>query len=146
MWSDRKSIVLSRIAVILFMAALVAAAVFAPWLVDRLFTFTDESGPSYFLATTYVGAVPAALLLISLYRLLRRIEKGSVFIHKNVSSLRYISWYCFAGAVISLASSFYYLPWIMVAVAAAFVGLIVRVVKNVFAKAVSLQDDADFTI
>jgi hypothetical protein len=34
----------------------------------------------------------------------------------------------------------------MVAVAAAFMGLIVRVGKNVFSKAVSLQDDADFTI
>jgi hypothetical protein len=31
-------------------------------------------------------------------------------------------------------------------VAAAFVGLIVRVVKNVFARAVTLQDDSDFTI
>ncbi len=146
MWTDSKSILLSRIAVVLFMAALVAVAAFAPWLVNRMFTFMDESGAVYFLLTIYVGAIPAALLLVSLFRLLRRIEKGKVFIQKNVDSLRYISWYCFAGAVISLASSFYYISWIMVSVAAAFMGLIVRVVKNVFSRAVSLQDDADFTI
>ncbi len=146
MWSDSKSILLSRIAVILFMAALVAVMIFAPWLVNRMFTFWDERGPTYFLLTIYTGAVPAALLLISLYGLLCRIDRGDVFIQKNVGSLRHISWYCFAGAVVSLVSSFYYVSWIMVSVAAAFVGLIVRVVKNVFARAVSLQDDADYTI
>ena len=146
MWSDRKSILLSRIAVILFMAALVAVAVAAPWLAGRMFLFASALGKTYFLLTVYLGAVPAAFLLVSLFRLLHRIEKGNVFIQKNVDSLRYISWCCFAGAVVSLASSLYYISWIMVAVAAAFMGLIVRVVKNVFAKAVSLQDDADFTI
>ncbi len=146
MWTSSKSILLSRIAVILFMAALVAAAVAAPWLSDRLFSFASELGATYFLLTVYAGAVPAAFLLISLFCLLRRIEKGTVFIQKNVDSLRHISWCCFAGAVVSLASSLYYVPWIMVSVAAAFVGLIVRVVKNVFSKAVSLQDDVDFTI
>ncbi len=146
MWTDSKSILLSRIAVILFMAALVAAAISAPWLLGRLFIFEHWQIAVLFLITVYVGCIPAVLLLISLFRLLRRIEKGEVFIQKNVNSLRYISWYCFTGAVISLVSSFYYIPWIMVSVAAAFMGLIVRVVKNVFARAVSLQDDADYTI
>jgi len=40
----------------------------------------------------------------------------------------------------------YWIPWFAVGIAAAFMGLIVRVIKNVVAKAVSLQDDADFTI
>ena len=146
MWTDSKSILLSRIAVILFMAALIGVALSAPWLADRLFIFSSELGTTYFLLTVYAGAIPSAFLLISLFCLLRRIKKGTVFIQKNVDSLRHISWCCFAGAVVSLVSSFYYISWIMVAVAAAFVGLIVRVVKNVFSKAVSLQDDADFTI
>lgn len=147
MWNDNRSIVLSRICVILFMILLATVAVFAPWLVRTTFSYTVKAGwDTWFLVTIYTGCVPGALLLISLYRLLRRIEGGTVFIQKNVESLRHISWFCFSGAVISAISAFYYIPWIMVAVAAAFMALIVRVVKNVFARAVSLQDDADFTI
>lgn len=147
MWNDNKSIILSRICVMVFMALLVFTAVLAPWLVERSIENTDIDGiKTFFLITVYTGCIPAALLLISLYTVLRRIGKGEVFISKNVESLRFISWYCFIGAVISFVSVLYYLPWIFVAVAAAFVGLIVRIVKNVFARAVSLQDDADFTI
>ena len=147
MWDNKKSIILSKLSVVIFMALLVAAAVYAPWLVRQTFIYTDMIGwERLFLITVYTGCVPAALLLISLFRLLQRIGRGKVFIQKNVNCLRRISWYCFAGAVISAVSVLYYFPWAMVAVAAAFMGLIVRVVKNVFARAVSLQDDADFTI
>ena len=48
-----------------------------------------------------------------------------------------------------VGAAYFALPTIgcaLVGVAAAFMGLIVRVVKNVFARAVSLQDDADYTI
>lgn len=147
MWNDNKSIILSRICVMIFMALLVLTAIFAPWLVERSIENTDIAGTTtFFLITVYTSCIPAALLLLNLFTLLRRIGKGEVFISKNVESLRFISWFCFIGAIISFVSVLYYLPWIFVAVAAAFVGLIVRIVKNVFAKAVSLQDDADFTI
>lgn len=147
MWNDSKSIVLSRICVISFMVILVATAVFAPWLTGRLSNLSDVAGArTYFLITVYVGCIPAAALLGHLFFMLRRIEQGTVFVQKNVNSLRRISWYCFIGAAISAVSMIYYTPWVMVAVSAAFIGLIVRVVKNVFARAISLQDDADFTI
>lgn len=149
MWNDRKSIILSRLCVIVFIVLLVTAAVATPWLVSRYFDFSMlgvEYAETYFLITFYVGVIPASILLISLYGLLRRIEIEEVFVRKNVACLRRISWCCFFGAVISLISALYYLPWLTVGIAAAFVGLIVRIVKNVFARAVSLQDDADFTI
>lgn len=147
MWTDKKSIILSTICVVIFMLLLVFAAVFASWLVKQPFIYNEIKGwGTYFSITIYVGCIPAALLLVSLFRLLRRIEQGEVFIQKNVESLRHISWYCFIGALVSAVSAVYYFPWVMVAVAAAFIGLIVRVVKNVFARAVALQDDADHTI
>ena len=52
----------------------------------------------------------------------------------------------FCGAIISLISTFYYFPWIFIAVAAAFMGLIVRVVKNVVAQAVELKNESELTI
>ncbi|NLB53899.1 MAG: DUF2975 domain-containing protein, partial [Syntrophomonadaceae bacterium] len=59
---------------------------------------------------------------------------------------RRISWSCFLGAVIALVSVFYYNSWLFVAVAAAFMGLIVRVLKNVFAQAVELKNESDYTV
>ncbi len=128
MWNDCKSVVLSKICVLVFLILLLGLAVAAPFVTDRLISISrsDLSGTkTCFLLTKYLG---------------------QVFIMKNVVSLRHISWCCFLGAAICLVSALYYFPWALVGVAAAFMGLIVRVVKNVFARAVSLQDDADFTI
>jgi len=131
------------------MVLLLFCAVSAPWLVSRLISISlaaHIAGRAWFLLTIYAGGAVAATLLILLYILLHRIGKGCVFVSENTMCLRHISWCCFAGAVICIASALYYIPWIAVGVAAAFIGLIVRVIKNVVAKAVSLQDDADFTI
>lgn len=149
MWNDEKSLTLSKLCILLFMALLLCTVVFAPWLIRWFLSFSQaelQGTQSYFLATIYVGSVPAAYLLISLLRLLRRIQLEQVFITENVERLRRISWSCFAGAVISLVSAFYYFPWIFLAVAAAFMGLIVRVVKNVVAQAVLLKEEVDHTI
>ena len=149
MWDDRKSLILSKVCVLLFMALLLFCAILAPRMVERLITMSiaaQLAGKGLFLCTIYVGLVAAAALLVCLYMLLHRIGVGRVFIKENTECLRHISWCCFAGAVITVASAFYYMPWLAVGVAAAFMGLIVRVIKNVVAKAVSLQDDADFTI
>jgi len=149
MWNDTKSLALSKICVALFMALLIVCTVLAPRLVATLMRLSIQAelaGAALFMCTIYSGCIPAAALLIFLYILLRRIGAGHVFVNENTACLRYISWCCFAGAAITLASALYYLPWLAIGVSAAFVGLIVRVVKNVVAKAVSLQDDADFTI
>ena len=149
MWNDSRSLTLSKVCVIMFMALLLVCAVLAPRLVDWLIYMSilaRSAGKVLFLATIYIGCIPAAALLVCLYRLLQRIGQGDVFIKKNAGYLRFISWCCFCGTLICAASSLYYLPWLAIAIAAAFMGLIVRVVKNVIAKAISLQDDADYTI
>lgn len=149
MWTGEKSIILSKLCILLFLGLLLAVAVSAPWL-TRWFVDFSQAGmqgkAAYFMATIYVGFVPAAYMLYSLLNLLRRIDAGQVFIAENVELLRRISWSCFLGAAIALASVLYYTPWFFVAVAAAFMGLIVRVLKNVFAQAVELKNEADYTV
>jgi len=133
----------------MFMALLLICTITAPRLVAYVMQSSAAAyiaGRSLFLITIYAGCVPAAALLIHLYILLHRIDTERVFVSENTACLRHISWCCFAGAAVCLASAIYYFPWLAVGVAAAFMGLIVRVIKNVVAKAVSLQDDADFTI
>jgi len=149
MWNGCKSLKLSKVCTGLFMMLLVICLISAPWLTTRLISISvpaQDAGRALFLATIYIGSVPAAALLSCLYILLNRIGSGRVFINENVSCLRYISWCCFAGAVLCVASGFYYVPWFVPGIAAAFVGLIIRVVKNVIAEAVALQDDSDLTI
>lgn len=149
MWNGEKSISLSKFCILLFMGLLILTVVSAPSLTRWFLDFTRagvKGTESCYLATIYVGAVPAAYLLYNLLFLIRRIEAEQVFTSENVERLRRISWTCFAGAGIALVSVFYYFPWVFVAVAAAFMGLIVRVVKNVVGQAVALQDEVDSTI
>ena len=149
MWNDNKSLVLSKVCVVAFMALLLVCAVLAPRLVAQLMRMSSQAhsaGAAVFLWTLYLGCVPAAAILVSMLRLLQRIGTGDVFVGKNVACLRFMSWCFFMGGVICIVSSLYYAPWLPIGITAVFMGLVVRVVKNVIAKAVSLQDDADYTI
>lgn len=149
MWNGKRSIILSKICVAAFFIMLSVIIVSAPWLVGRILSHSRRGlydMKNYFFVTVYVGSLPAGILLKCLYDLLKRIDKGVVFVRKNVGNLRLISWCCFVGSLIAFVSMTYYVPWVLVGVAAAFMGLIVRVVKNVIARAVELQDDADLTI
>jgi len=149
MWNGEKSIGLSKFCVLAFALMLIGIAFSAPWLVGWFLDFSraDLIGKKvFFLYTIYSGSIPATVLLVSLYRLLHYIALGKVFIAANVIYLRRISWSSFAGAAICFISALYYMPWVFVAVAAAFMGLIGRVVKNVFAQAVELQKESELTI
>jgi hypothetical protein len=131
------------------MGVLIATVVFAPWLTHWFLDYSQATAKgieTFLLATIYVGSMPAAYLLYNLFHLLRRIEGRQLFTAENVECLRRISWSCFLGAGIAFISGFYYFSWLFVFVAAAFMGLIVRVVKNVVAQAVVLKDEVDYII
>ena len=148
MWNDHRSVMLSKLSIVMFSGGLLGVALFAPRLVHWLLALRPhlEGTEAYFLATIYTGCIPAAMLLYSMFRLLQNITAKEVFLTTNVEHLRRISWSCFAGASICLISVFYYIPWVLLAVSAGFMGLIVRVVKNVVAQAVSLQQEVDYTV
>ena len=60
--------------------------------------------------------------------------------------LRSVSWYCIWVALICLVSCVCYVPFVFVAIAAAFMALIVRIVKNVFQQAISMKSELDLTV
>ena len=91
-------------------------------------------------------ADPLDGIRLRLYKFLRRIEAGAVFVPANVTALRRISWCCAGAAVVCLAAAYIYLPFAFLGVAAAFMALIVRVLKNAFAQAVHMKDELDYTI
>lgn len=148
MWNPGKSVTASSVCTKIVILLVIGSAVAAPYLVKSYVSYAAKNpeiiGP--LLATIYACSVPGLGALFCLDRLLANIKKKEVFIEKNVKYLRVISWCSFAVSAILLVSGFYYLLFLLIAIAAAFFGLILRVVKNVIEQAVAIKNDNDLTI
>ena len=148
-WSDQKSIILTRVVVAGTIAGCGIMTVSGPWLTRWMvsaYALPPASGP-VLLGMGYVCAVLAFVMLVSLYKFLRRSEAGAVFVPANVTALRRISWCCAGAAVLCLAAVVIcYRPFAVLAAAAGFMALLVRVLKNAFAQAVHMKDELDYTI
>ena len=141
-WNDRKSITLTRVVVATAILGSAIMTISGPWLTRWMVTahtLPPRTGP-VLLVLGYLCAVLAFGMLFSLYKFLRRIEAGQIFVPANVTALRRISWCC-VGAAVGI-----YLPFAFLGVAAAFMALIVRVLKNAFEQAVRMKDELDLTI
>ena len=148
-WNDRKSITLTRVVVAAAILGSAIMTISGPWLTRWMVTahaLPPRTGP-VLLVLGYLCAVLAFGMLFSLYKFLRRIEAGQIFVPANVTALRRISWCCVGAAVLCLpAGVSIYLPFAFLGVAAAFMALIVRVLKNAFEQAVRMKDELDLTI
>ena len=97
-WDDEKSITLTRCVVVAALIGSIAMTLGGPW-VTAWFIAVAGLRPSTGLTATllvlgYACAALAIGMLVSLYKFLRRIEKGEVFVPENVAALRRISWCC----------------------------------------------------
>jgi type III secretory pathway component EscV len=148
MWNPAKSVILSAVCTKAAIVLVMIAALAMPYLIPTYVNYTGKTAeiiPSL-LITVYACAVPGLVSLICLNRLLTNIRQEEVFAEKNVRLLRILSWCSFAVAVILLVSGFYYILFVIMAVCAAFLGLILRVIKNVFEQAIIIKQENDFTI
>ena len=147
-WNKDQSVVLSKACVIVFALCLLAldagAYQIATWYVaNRLQHF--QLG-LLLMVSIYSGSVFGWVCLYQLWRLLGSIRRGEVFVPGNVRRMRIVSWCCAGAALVSLLSAVYYLPFAFIAVAAGFMALIVRIVKNAFQQAIAMKDELDFTV
>lgn len=149
MWNKDKSVMLSSVCTRIVIAVVVAVAIALPFLYKSGF-FLQRSLPpnadAYLLPVLYAACIPAFIALLLLDRLLANIRHGNVFTPANVRILRVLSWVCFAAAAVLFGGGFVSYVFALIGAMAAFIGLILRVVKNVFAAAVALKDENDFTI
>ena len=125
---------------------IIVCCIFAPLIVrvydNGIIALTGRSVYLPMIITLYL----AAAVVTALDRLLSNIRHDKVFIPANVKILRLISYCCFAVSVIFIYFSFIRpFAWLVV-IAAAFFGLILRVIKNVFEQAIILKEENDFTI
>lgn len=155
MWNKKSSVMLSLgvcFAVTLF---LTVGLFTGPWVVKMWFVvfrgWEERSAAmmrmvNLFKACFYPCAVLGYITLYSLIRLLLNIGNDTIFVPQNVRYLRRISWCCVTVSVVTLIAGFLYLPYLFVSVAAGFVGLMLRVVKNVMENAVQLKEENELTI
>ena len=146
---ELRSIAISRFLLRLFALALAVL----DWAIWPISAFFRENLPLFTQTDTYILAVclylcnaPGFMLLYDMERLLKNLRNGRVFIPENVSYLRRISWCCFIAALLCLAGCLYVRALSFIAVAAGFMGLVVRIVRNVFAQAIPMRDELDLTV
>ena len=147
-WTKDRSITLSLVCVYVFAAVLLAGDIFCYQLTGWFISLRGmhrQQGAGM-MATVYVCSVFAWIALYQLRRLLCNLRRGDVFVEGNVRALRIVSWCCAGVALACLVSVIWYLPFVLVAIAAGFMCLIVRIVKNVFQQAVAMKDELDLTI
>ena len=147
-WTRDESIRLSQLCILFFALALAGLDIgfwwFARWFA-WLRGLSAQAGLGIVIAF-YLCSVFGWICLYRLWRLLGGLRRGQVFVPENVTHLRGVSWCCAAVALICLGAALCYLPFLFVAAAAAFMALIVRIVKNVFQQAIAMKDELDLTI
>ena len=146
-WTQKASL---RLTTIINWVA-VATVVFLMFFIPVMARWYDDVSmtPPIFLPLCiclYLSAGQGLVVLLTLGRLLHNLNRDRIFVTQNVTCLRIISWCCFGISLVFLGLAWFRSLGLLVAFAAAFFGLILRVLKNVFARAVTLQEEADYTI
>ncbi len=155
MWCRKQSAVVSIVVCFVFLVVLTALVFFGPWVATQwLVRFRGMSADGELLQRMillfkwcfYPCAVFAYVALYCLLKLLFNIKLDNTFITQNVGYLRCISWCCLGVTVITAIGGCFYLPFGVIAIAAAFMGLMLRIVKNVLQSAVEIKEENELTI
>ncbi len=146
--SKNASVTLSLICCAIGFLGLIAIAVLLPFALPK-----GNGGPydgqyiGRMLPMSYLMLVPVAVADGFLVKLLLLVKKHLVFTDRAVSCLRTISWCCFLEAgLCALSAILYFRIHLALFFVAGFLGLVLRVVKNVIEEAVALKAENDFTI
>lgn len=155
MWNLKRSATISIVVCGVVAVALIVLTATAPeafrWYMKAIWEVRDNSAllahmTKVFLWCYYPCAVCAGGMFAALFTLLFNVRRERVFIKENVICLKIVSWGCFVVAAIAVAGACFYMPFSFIAVAGAFVGVMLRVFSNVMQAAVTLREENDLTI
>ena len=141
--SKNASVTLSLICCIVGFLGLVFLAWYFPHMIPEA---ASRAASVWILVLDYLLLVPVAVANGFLVKLLLLVRRRQVFTDQAVSCLRTISWCCFieAGLLLVGVACFFMMP--VLAFVVGFLGLVLRVVKNVIEEATALKTENDFTI
>lgn len=157
-WNQDKSIVLSFICIGIFALLLLLSDTAAlillvrqlaetlPPLPEICRSFLSAKRMTLLFVFWLLFSIPAWAALGQLRLILVCFRKNRVFEAATVRHMRMASWCCVGAALICLAAVFVFPTMFIPALAAAFMALIVRIVKNSFEAAIRMKDELDLTI
>lgn len=148
MYSQNKSTKLTLFVTYIFYALLVwmmvACYPIAQWVIGP-----NERNVYATLAAViaFYSCCPAAwIALFSITKILKNILNDKVFTRETVKILRTLSWCCAFVALVSFITFFFYKLFIVFSLGAGLMMLILRVLKNVMAKAVEIKEENELTV
>lgn len=153
--SIRLSILLTILLCVVLFAAVIAGAFYVPGIVGNIVEMSDAARATQIIGSG--GKVVLTVLFYSIFvivmtadilifSLLLRVRSGGVFTDKTVALIRGIAWCCFLLSAALFGIGLYFKSAFIGAFAAAFLGLCIRVVKNVIEQANKIKSENDLTV
>lgn len=151
----KMSITLSMIIAVAFFIVCMLGVVVMPKLVEMLIVLPDNIGNRgavtdgdrlLILIIAYAVLAVTMIAVIMMFILLMRVYCGKVFTLRSVEFIRGVSWCCFLLCLLFGILGRYFQLSIIVALAAVFLGLCLRVVKNVIEEATEIKLENDLTV
>ncbi len=153
--SNKASLNISIVLAVVFFVACIIGLFVMPTLVELLINLPDNIGNRDSITETgrMIVHILAYLLIfvfiladVLAFCILHRVKKGLVFTIKSVSLIRGLSWSCVLMCFVCLGLGVYFQLAFIVAFLAVFLGLCMRVVKNVIEQATLIKSENDLTI
>lgn len=154
----RTSTVISLILTVSVMLMLAAVMIALPFVIEDAPMMTlvkdyfDEktvlgiSGTTAFWCWFYLDCVIAEICCAAVVFLLIRVRRKQVFSPLSVAILRFVSWGVILIAFTCFAATVYFNMAVILALVFCFLGLCLRVVKNVLEEATAIKDENDLTV
>ncbi len=141
------SITASIVVTVLLLVLVITAVFLLPGIMEVYSKMRGYIDVTELMIALYISSVPGIVCTIALLKLLFNIRKSEIFVKANVTILQIISYCCLFVGVEYIALCYKkYIAMIFVGFAAIFIGIILRVIKNVFDKAIELREENEFTI
>ncbi len=104
-------------------------------------------GQDVVLGLAYMALLIVVAIDVLLFILLLRVEAGKVFTAESVALIRGVSWGCFLIALVFCGLAYYFtFVAVLIIFVALFLGLCLRVVKNVIEEATEIKNENDLTV
>lgn len=140
--SSKASTILSLILSGVFFVAILFGAFIMPGFVRLIMGWVKP----IILILGYLVLLVALIADVLMFFLLLRVKNELVFTSKSVSIIRAVSYCAFLIGILFIALGYFFKIAFVVSVAAVFLGLCLRVVKNVIEKACEIKDENDLTV
>ena len=146
MYTSEKSTKLTLFVTYLAGAILILLMIFASPIAKYILGQGAKNAFLSAVAAFYICCPAAWVALYKIRKLLKNVLADTIFTSETAKLLRHLSWCCAFVAAVSFVTTYFCHIFFTFTIGAAFMTLILRVLKNVLAKAVEIKEENELTI